>query len=601
MSLHESNDHFHSNKGIGNTNNGCSKTFQCIFCNFKTKYKHNLNVHNLVHESSGTINCKYCDVVFPSKQSMVIWHCKNDLQEHVNSKMRQIKKSKNKRPVHQLKKKLNIGGSLTDERKEKNNKATSCPQNDLQVYDDNIERCPLKKVNCVCETSTVNHVNANGQTILESDTSNLCALGLHANTKCIRSSFSQSNSSFMKGSKDMSSNNNTVSEGNADKITPSSGSIDNNNNETDRETEEKNHNEKTNASKSSGTKDENNNVRKQSGDSDNEDEDSFHEVTDSPKSVEFLICLICQTSFSVKGLLMKHLIKVHHLTNLCQVCYFHDSVIVKFANPVSLRNHRVKFHEKEMKKCVCGTLFIDDKTLCCHQKKFRCDESELPKLQRCICGKRFSSEKELNAHKVFKCRKRHLAGSEVDCISKQNLNCDTNTVVCSKKRQSQRNASTVYDLSEYEELVNESPCSPDSHKKSKGKWQKTKRKKKKMVDTKAATKMKIVSKNTTTVNGNLVDHNNNVCDSILAVGKAEKQLKHLKVLPSVTSNCLSKSRRRKQNKRIFDIRSQRFYGCKVCAVRVKRCHIYIHQKLCHQRKLSDPARKFPSGNYMYLL
>lgn len=120
-------------------------------------------------------------------------------------------------------------------------------------------------------------------------------------------------------------------------------------------------------------------------------------------------CLICQASYNSKTSLLRHLTRIHRLTNLCQICYFDEGQIMRFANPVSLRNHKVRDHPEDMVKCSCGTMLIDQKTLTIHLKKFKCDlkhEGDLKSdMVKCICGKRFASRDLIESHKA-KCRKR---------------------------------------------------------------------------------------------------------------------------------------------------------------------------------------------------
>lgn len=128
------------------------------------------------------------------------------------------------------------------------------------------------------------------------------------------------------------------------------------------------------------------------------------------QNVELLPCLVCQTAFKYKIELIKHLTKIHRLTNMCQICYFDEGEIRRFANPVSLRNHKVRDHPEDMVRCVCGAMLIDNKMLSSHLKKFKCNlyntGNEAKDMAKCICGKRFATQEMLLNHQS-KCRKRH--------------------------------------------------------------------------------------------------------------------------------------------------------------------------------------------------
>ena len=125
---------------------------------------------------------------------------------------------------------------------------------------------------------------------------------------------------------------------------------------------------------------------------------------------ELFPCLVCQETFNNKTELLRHLTKIHRLTNMCQICYFDEGEIRRFANPVSLRNHKVRDHPEDMVKCVCGAMLIDHKMLSSHLKKFKCNIydtiGESNQMAKCICGKRFASQEFLYNHRS-KCRKRH--------------------------------------------------------------------------------------------------------------------------------------------------------------------------------------------------
>jgi len=164
-----------------------------------------------------------------------------------------------------------------------------------------------------------------------------------------------------------------------------------------------------------------NGPRRLSGDGEDDDDDdgegwqrkgnNSDVNNNSAIGAELFPCLICKVSYADKHDLMRHLSKIHRLTNLCQICYFDESEIRRFANPVSLRNHKVRDHPEEMVRCVCGTMLIDTKMLSSHLKKFQCDkivDAGMPKeLVRCVCGKRFVSQEQLMSHRS-KCRKRSL-------------------------------------------------------------------------------------------------------------------------------------------------------------------------------------------------
>ena len=137
----------------------------------------------------------------------------------------------------------------------------------------------------------------------------------------------------------------------------------------------------------------------------------------SNEHAELSQCLVCPSTYKRKPFLIRHLSKIHHLTNLCQICYFDHSLLKPFANPVSLRNHKLRDHPEDMVKCVCGAMFIDQKTLATHLKKFKCHmqsntgETFENEMVKCVCGKRFGSNNLIEAHKD-KCRKRHLYDKE---------------------------------------------------------------------------------------------------------------------------------------------------------------------------------------------
>lgn len=141
----------------------------------------------------------------------------------------------------------------------------------------------------------------------------------------------------------------------------------------------------------------------------NDDDESLGKSSDG--NSELYLCIICQTGYAQKSALMKHLKVIHHLPNLCQICYFNGDPIKRFANPVSLRNHKVRQHPEEMVQCVCGAMFIDEKMLSTHLKKFKCNAKQSGELEsdmiRCICGKRFGSVDLIKIHQA-KCRKRSL-------------------------------------------------------------------------------------------------------------------------------------------------------------------------------------------------
>ena len=535
-------------KGTSNKTYKAIDLFSCVFCKFKTKYKHCLNVHNLAHGSKGTVSCKKCDIVFPSQQSLLIWHSKNELQKHVSyiSKMRKMKIANDKNPFP-LNQEPNCQESMFDHFQRSQNTEENINGNNVEKAsnEDNDSALDVKfslmsSIKNVSQKKTENVDNVETETYLPVDG--------HPNEPNLQ----QENADF--NNKEINTNSRKYDLG--DEIVSE------------------------------------NIFRKNSR---NADDSENLQLTDSPKSVELLTCLICQTSFITKGLLMKHLLKIHHLTNICQVCYFRDTVLVKFANAVSLRNHRVKFHEKEMKRCICGSLFIDDKTLYCHQKKFRCDETDQPKLQKCVCGKRFSSEKELDAHKVFKCRKRNLAGSDEDYVPKKDKN--SNRVSRVKKTRSQQKDLLICCSPEEEKCYDKPPVSDSigCHKKG--------RKKRLMTSIAIAG---TICEPTVIKQETQVDENNNLMDNLFCEGNHEgedgyfhqpaltvvlpktvKELNHVDEnnnLKGLTTNSLSKPKTIKLARRRLDFKAHKFNGCKLCIVRVSPCQIYSHQKIRHQRK-----------------
>ncbi|XP_053380384.1 uncharacterized protein LOC123544727 isoform X2 [Mercenaria mercenaria] len=142
----------------------------------------------------------------------------------------------------------------------------------------------------------------------------------------------------------------------------------------------------------------------------NNDNNNGESNRDENHNVELFPCLVCQETFNNKIELLRHLSKIHRLTNMCQICYFDEGKIRRFANPVSLRNHKVRDHPEDMVKCVCGAMLIDNKMLSSHLKKFKCNiydtVGEPNEMAKCICGKRFASQEMLCNHRS-KCRKRH--------------------------------------------------------------------------------------------------------------------------------------------------------------------------------------------------
>ena len=536
-------------KGTSNRTCKAIDLFSCVFCKFKTKYKHCLNVHNLAHGSKGTVSCKKCDIVFPSQQSLLIWHSKNELQKHVSyiSKMRKMKIAKGKKPFR-LNQESNCQESMFDNfQSSQTTEGNSLNGNNVEEASNEETDSALDvKVSLMSSTKNVSKKKTADVDNVETET--YLTVDGHSNDPNLQ----QGNADF---------NNNEMDTNSSRKY------------DLDHETVSEN------------------TFRKNSR---NADDSENLQLTDSPKCVELLTCLICQTSFITKGLLMKHLLKIHHLTNICQVCYFRDTVLVKFANAVSLRNHRVKFHEKEMKRCICGSLFIDDKTLYCHQKKFRCDETDQPKLQKCVCGKRFSSEKELDAHKVFKCRKRNLAGSDEDYVPKKDKN--SNRVSRVKKTRSQQKDLLICCSPEEEKCYGKPPVSA-----SKGCHKNIR--KKRLITSIAIDETSCES--TVIKQETQVDKNNNVMDNLfceenheedgyfyqhastVVLPKAVKELNHVDEnnnLKGLTTNSLSKPKIIKLARRRLDFKAHKFNGCKLCIVRVNPGQIYSHQKIRHQRK-----------------
>ena len=536
-------------KGTSNKTYKAIDLFSCVFCKFKTKYKHCLNVHNLAHGSKGTVSCKKCDIVFPSHQSLLIWHSKNELQKHVSylSKMRKMKIAKGKKPFRL-------------------NQESSCQESMFDNFQSS-------------QTTEGNSLNGSNFEEASNEESN-SALDVKVSLMSSTKNVSQKKTANVDN---VETETYLPVDGHPNEPNLQQGNADFNNNEINTNSRKYDLDDETVSE---------NIFRKNSQ---NADDSENLQLTDSPKSVELLTCLICQTSFITKGLLMKHLLKIHHLTNICQVCYFRDTVLVKFANAVSLRNHRVKFHEKEMKRCICGSLFIDDKTLYCHQKKFRCDETDQPKLQKCVCGKRFSSEKELDAHKVFKCRKRNLAGSDEDYVPKKDKN--SNRVSRVKKTRSQQKDLLICCSPEEEKCYDKPPVSDSigCHKKG--------RKKRLMTSIAIAG---TICEPTVIKQETQVDENNNLMDNLFCEGNHEgedgyfhqpastvvlpktvKELNHVDEnnnLQGLTTNSLSKPKTIKLARRRLDFKAHKFNGCKLCIVRVSPCQIYSHQKIRHQRK-----------------
>lgn len=145
-------------------------------------------------------------------------------------------------------------------------------------------------------------------------------------------------------------------------------------------------------------------------DDDNNNTDINNNSNVEEVNTELLPCLVCETSYKRKQDLMRHITKIHRLTNLCQICYFDKGQIRRFANPVSLRNHKVRGHPEDMVKCVCGAMLIDQKMLSTHLKKFKCNRNNQGaqdnEMIRCVCGKRFGSQSLVESHRA-KCRKRN--------------------------------------------------------------------------------------------------------------------------------------------------------------------------------------------------
>ena len=511
--------------------------YQCLLCNFNTKYKHFLKIHIHVHESSKSVNCNVCGIVFPSRQSKIIWHYKNDLKAHVSTKLRQRKKPKrrvcsqkqNSSHIYSKYVAFKIGDSLKLD--SKTDGGTNVSTN-MGLHKDIVQNTDISFQDTPPASNKDDEASESFQDV-KSEVGKACS--------------SPHDKEFVDGNPD------TKAAGNDGK-----GCIENQYDSIPNMKSDKD---------SASLKDENNNV----GNSGNgDDENTYPDVNDSAKTIEFLICLICQTSFSERGLLIKHLVKVHSLTNLCKVCYFRDSVIVKFSNAVSLRNHRLRVHETEMKQCLCGTLFIDDKTLHSHQKKFRCDEAEIPKLQKCVCGKRFSTEKGLNTHKIFKCRKRNLVDPMSRVFSHMKRK---NTETVEPRRLGIRIASRK-----------RLHVSHSLHE-SKGKRKQKKKTIRPLADSSNFTEMANTGQGNYVGNAQIVDKNNNVMDSL----NTECSLK-------CKENCRERTENLKpevSNGKVKDTRATR---CKMCTVKVKRCDIYTHQKIYHQRKTATvPVRKINSG------
>ena len=172
---------------------------------------------------------------------------------------------------------------------------------------------------------------------------------------------------------------------------------------------DQNTNQPENLNKSQNDKAEN----KSGGEDRDKDDDKNNERKDDKmdsREVMLFSCLACTASFCQKPDLMKHLSKIHRLSNLCTLCYFENSKIQRFLNPVTLQRHKLRSHQKAMVMCVCGTLLVDDKMLATHLKKFKCNtksvDNEQEEIFRGNCGKRSGNKLALSDHKMLKCRKR---------------------------------------------------------------------------------------------------------------------------------------------------------------------------------------------------
>ena len=621
-------------------NNSTSAKFHCSQCNFRTKYKNFWKLHKHVHMSKDSVTCDMCNIMFSSKKSMVVWHAKNGLQEHVflltipkvnrvRSKMKirsnPLKKhikSQVKQNSFQMKSQRNgqLGTDLnnidTDIAldlsiiKEEPNEAG------VEMFDNQESSgYPADKCN-IAGTCKGHHVAGLDKVYFNTHIDSLYCDDLVSNADShqrksdfpeeIRMAISrtESDDSIADGNINDSNNgfrdrftNCSATERDtigldinelSDKITNESvddGSKNGNVNDTnDRDTGDnvqdgKSSNDKDlnnnelggNGCESNGNsefRDENNNMNKESGDDGDENDEFRNENIGSPKHVELLICLVCQTSFSSKVLLIKHLVKVHNLTNLCRLCYFKDYEIKKFANPVSLRNHRLRCHENEMKPCVCGSLFLDYHTLASHLKKFKCTQKEHPDLHKCICGKRFTSEKELNSHKFLKCRKRKLTKSDNKGHNSKINRTDRTESECVSE-----SAGT-----ETLDFVKEWPSQNV----------KPKKKRKAMKDIRNANS---ISENIGEGNGLNKDLNNNVVDDFIPMEHKENALN----VKNENRRVKCKESKFPMNKNMTvhrTLRENKKNVCKACFARFKPCDCFYHQKVCHQKRTgTDSMRK----------
>ena len=594
---------------LDKTDENASEKFQCSQCNFKTKYKNFWKLHKHAHLSKDSVTCDTCNIMFSSKRSMIIWHAKNSLKEHVNSsvqhKVNQVWSRVKKRfnPFKKLNKSHVKKKSFQNFKKsfEKGQLGTDRVDS---VTDSGVDISIIKEEPNDTDVEMFNNQESSGYSAgkiagkgfhfaaLDKVFFNMRSENLYCDDLVSKLDSLQRKSDSLEVINSQISEtlpNNRVTDGNmhssSDGITnddyvingltdgiiiddSNDGTTDGNANEgkSGNDNKDLNNNElggnEWQGNSNSVLRDKNNNMNKDSGGDGDENEDSCNEGMGSPKHVELLICLVCQTSFSSKVLLIKHLVKVHNLTNLCRLCYFRDYQIMKFANPVSLRNHRLKCHEKEMKRCICGTLFIDDKTLQSHQKKFRCAEKEHPKLHKCICGKRFSTEKGLNSHKILKCRKR----KSTDTTNKGNISKVGRNGGISIRRRCLSESTGI----EKVDLVKEWPVQNLE----------TKKKRKAMRGLRNSGSM---SENIDAGNRLNLDQNNNVMHDTVPVKCKENAYCGKKE----NSRPKSKESKFSMNKKMTSwrkLRENKSNTCKTCSARMKPCDFFYHQKVCHQRQ-----------------
>ena len=620
-------------------NNSTSAKFHCSQCNFRTKYKNFWKLHKHVHMSKDSVTCEMCNIMFSSNKSMVVWHAKNGLQEHVylstlpkvngvpskmkirSNPLKRYSKLEVEQDSFQIKSRrrgqlrtdldnieTDIALDLSVIKEEPN-------ETEVEMFD-NQESSGYPTGKCkIAGTCKGHHFGGLDKVYFNAHNDSLYCDDLVSNADSLQRKSDFPEEIHVRMAISRTALDDSIADGNIndlnnyfrDRITNCSatdrnivgsdnelsegitienvddgsknGAVDGEvNDSNDRDTGDNVQNGKSSNDKdlnnnelggngcegndNSEFRDENNNMNKESGDDGDENDKFFNENMGSPKHIELLICLVCQTSFNSKVLLIKHLVKVHNLTNLCRLCYFKDNEIKKFANPVSLRNHRLRCHENEMKPCVCGSLFLDYHTLASHLKKFKCTQKEHPDLQKCICGKRFTSEKELNSHKFLKCRKRKLTKSDKGHNSKVNRTDRTESECVSES------AGTTLDLKEWPSQT-----------------VKQKKKRKSMKDIRNANS---ISENIGEGNGLNKDLNNNVVDDFMEHKENALNIKNENRRVKCKESKFPMNKNRTVHRKL---RENKTIVCKACFARFKPCDCFYHQKVCHQKRTGTDSMK----------